>query len=47
LYERSTNKAGDPAGGGAVEYGDHLPKVIDAIPSDCPSDQVIAFYPTQ
>jgi hypothetical protein len=40
-----TLQVGDPASGGAVDYGDHLPKGIDVIPSGCPTERVIAFYP--
>jgi hypothetical protein len=36
---------GDHVAGGSDPYGNHLPSGIDAIPSDCPSDEVIAFYP--
>lgn len=38
-------KVGEHADGGADLYGHHLPKRIDAIPSDCPTQRVIAFYP--
>ena len=36
---------GDRIEGGGDPYGSHLPDGIDAIPSVCPSDDVIAFYP--
>jgi hypothetical protein len=39
-----TLRVGDPASGGAVEYGDQLPEGLEA-PSDCPTEHVIAFYP--
>lgn len=36
---------GDQVIGGADVYADHLPKGIDAIPSGCPTKDVVAFYP--
>lgn len=33
------------AGGGGDVSVDRLPKGIDAIPSSCPTEQVVAFYP--
>lgn len=38
-------RIGDEVGGGADVYGDHLPEGIDAIPSGCPTEEVVAFYP--
>jgi hypothetical protein len=38
---------GDRVDGGGDEYGDHLPKGIDAVPSDCPTEQVVAFFPNR
>jgi hypothetical protein len=37
-------RVGSGVDGGAESRGD-LPKGIDAIPSGCPTDHVIAFYP--
>jgi len=36
---------GNQLTGGADVYVDHLPKGIDAIPSECPTTEVAAFYP--
>jgi hypothetical protein len=36
---------GDQVAGGGVEYGNRLPEGIDAIPSGCPTDEMVAFYP--
>jgi hypothetical protein len=36
---------GDQLTGGADVYVDHVPKGIDAMPSDCPATEVVAFYP--
>jgi hypothetical protein len=41
-------RVGDYVDGmGGDEYVDYLPKGIDAVPSGCPTDQVVAFYPDQ
>ncbi len=37
----------DQVDGGGVEYGDHLPKGIDAVPEGCPTEQVFEFYPNR
>jgi hypothetical protein len=39
-------KPGVGVSGGAVAYADSLPKGIDAMPSGCPTTQVLAFDPT-
>lgn len=38
-------RVGDQVSGGGVQYADHLPDGIDAIPSECPSGSLFAFFP--
>ncbi len=38
---------GDHVDGGGDEYVDYLPKGLGAIPSGCPTEQVVAFYPNK
>lgn len=38
---------GDQVSGGGGDYGVHVPKGIDAIPTGCPTERVVAFYPGQ